>query len=233
MGIKKELHFRSGDFSTVATAYAITHLVCQLPNTYFLQCFPAAKWLSGCVVAWGVVTAATAAVQDVKGFYVVRVFLALFEATIGEIHFEVSLIYADCSGPSLMLITAQWYTKSEQAPRFAFWHAAPGVGQVIGALLSFAFQAVPKSSPVSGWRLMFITLGILTLVVGVCCWFYLPDTPMNAHFLSEREKVALLNHVSVNMTGVENRNINPKELWEAAKDIQVWMLSLGLLMVSP
>lgn len=131
-----------------------------------------------------------------------------------------------------MLITAQWYTKSEQAPRFAFWHAAPGVGQVIGALLSFAFQAVPKSSPVSGWRLMFITLGVLTLIVGVCCWFYLPDSPMNARFLNDREKVALLNHVSVNMTGVENRKINPKELWEAATDIQVWMLSLGLIMVS-
>jgi sugar phosphate permease len=131
-----------------------------------------------------------------------------------------------------MLITAQWYTKSEQAPRFAFWHSAPGVGQLLGALLSFAFQSVPKSYPIHGWRLMFIALGVMTLVVGVCCWFYLPDSPMQARFLNDREKVALLNHVSVNMTGVENRKVNPKELWEATTDVQVWMLTLGLLMVS-
>jgi sugar phosphate permease len=135
------------------------------------------------------------------------------------------------AGPSLMLITAQWYTKSEQAPRFAFWHSAPGVGQLIGALLSFGFQAVPKSFHVQSWRLLFITLGIVTLVVGVCCWFYLPDSPMHAKFLNDKEKVALLNHVSVNMTGVENRKIRPKELLEAATDVQVWMLTLGLFMV--
>lgn len=132
-----------------------------------------------------------------------------------------------------MLITAQWYNKSEQAPRYAFWHAAPGVGQVIGALLSFAFQAVPKNYPVTGWRLMFIALGIVTVLMGIVDWFLLPDSPMTARFLNDREKVALLNHVSINMTGVENRKINPRQLWEAVKDIQMWLLSLGLLLVSP
>jgi MFS transporter, ACS family, allantoate permease len=91
MGIKKDLHFNHGDFSNVATAYAVTHLLCQFPNTYFLQRFPAAKWLSGCVVAWGVVTMATAGVQDVKGFYVARIFLAVFEATIGEYLLRLNL----------------------------------------------------------------------------------------------------------------------------------------------
>lgn len=132
-----------------------------------------------------------------------------------------------------MLITAQWYNKSEQAPRYAFWHAAPGIGQVIGALLSYGFQGVPKNYAVSGWRLMFIALGIVTVLMGIVDWFLLPDSPMTARFLNDREKVALLRHVSVNMTGVENRKVNPRQLWEAAKDAQVWLLSLGLLLVSP
>lgn len=88
MGIKKDLHFGPADFSNIATASAITHLACQFPNTYFLQRFPAGKWLSGSVVAWGTVTALTAAVTDVRGFYVVRVFLAIFEATIGTFVFH-------------------------------------------------------------------------------------------------------------------------------------------------
>lgn len=88
MGIKKDLHFRPADFSNIATASAITHVIFQFPNTYFLQRFPAGKWLSGSVVAWGTVTALTAAVHDVRGFYVVRVFLAVFEATISMFVFR-------------------------------------------------------------------------------------------------------------------------------------------------
>jgi hypothetical protein len=34
---------------------------------------------------WGIVTIATAAVKDVKGLLVARIFLAIFEATIGKI----------------------------------------------------------------------------------------------------------------------------------------------------
>jgi hypothetical protein len=49
---------------------------------------------------------ATAAVTNFHGMLASRVFLGIAESTVS---------------PSLMLITAQWYTKSEQAPRFALW----------------------------------------------------------------------------------------------------------------
>jgi MFS family permease len=103
-------------------------------------------------------------------------------------------------------------------------HSAPGVGQIFGGLLSFAFQAIPKSSPINGWRLMFITLGALTVIVGICILLFLPDTPMDAKFLSDEEKVAVLRHVSINMTGVSNRKPHPREILEALKDLQIWLL---------
>jgi hypothetical protein len=132
-----------------------------------------------------------------------------------------------------MLITAQWYTKSEQAPRFAIWHCAAGVGQIVGGLLSFAFQGVPKDGRwLTGWRLMFITLGITTMAVGALTLWWLPDTPMNARFLNDREKVAILKHVSVNMTGISNNKPRPRELLEGLKDPQIWGLVLPGIFVS-
>jgi MFS family permease len=174
--------------------------------------------LAGCVLAWGIVTLATTLVTNFAGMVITRVFLALCEATIA---------------PSLMLITAQWYTKSEQAPRFALWHSAPGVGQIFGGLLSYAFQAVPHDGRfLNGWRLMFLVLGILTMFVGALTWYWLPDTPMNAKFLKTEEKVALLKHVSVNMTGVSNHKARPKEILEAVKDPQIYLLVLPGIFVS-
>jgi MFS family permease len=165
-----------------------------------------------------VVTLGTTLVTNFAGMVITRVFLALCEATIT---------------PSLMLITAQWYTKSEQAPRFAVWHCAPGVGQIFGGLLSYGFQGIARDGRfLNAWRLMFLTLGIITMVVGAMTWLWLPDTPMNAKFLKTEEKVALLKHVSVNMTGVVNHKPRPKELLETIRDPQIYLLVFPGIFVS-
>lgn len=185
---------------------------------YFLQLFPAAKWLGANVILWGIATACGAAARNYQTLLVSRVFLGIFEATIG---------------PSLMLISSQWYTKSEQAPRFSFWYLGLGLGQIIGGAVSYAFQHVtPGSSQLAGWRIMFLTLGIVTVVIGICTVVFLPDTPMKARWLSDVEKVALLKHVSVNRTGIQNRKFRAKEILEALLDPQMYLLLLSVILVS-
>ena len=157
-----------------------------------------------------------AAVHNYGGLLAVRILLGVFEATIG---------------PSLMLISSQWYTKSEQAPRFSFWYLGLGLGQIVGGLLSFAFQHV-KHEAIAGWRVMFTVLGCVTVTIGLATALFLPDTPMNAKFLSEDEKIVLLKHVSVNQTGIENRNIQWSQVWEALRDMQIWLLVLITILVS-
>ncbi len=161
-------------------------------------------------------TACTAAVQSYGGLLAVRILLGVFEATIG---------------PSLMLIVSQWYTKSEQAPRFAFWYLGLGLGQIVGGLLSFAFQHI-RHEAIAGWRVMFVVLGVVTVIVGLATAFYLPDTPMNAKFLSEDDKIILLKHVSVNQTGIENTRFQWYQVWEAFRDVQIWVLVLITILVS-
>ena len=62
------------------------------------------------------------------------------------------------------------------------------------------------------------------MFVGAITYYWLPDTPMNAKFLTTQEKVAVLKHVSVNMTGVSNRKARPREILEAMADPQIWLL---------
>lgn len=165
---------------------------------------------------WGVMTACTAAVQNYGGLLAVRILLGVFEATIG---------------PSLMLISSQWYTKSEQAPRFSFWYLGLGVGQIVGGLLSFAFQHIEHEA-IAGWRVMFIVLGFVTVIIGLATALFLPDTPMKAKFLSEDDKIMLLKHVSVNQTGIENKRFQWYQVWETIRDIQIWLLVLITILVS-
>lgn len=131
-----------------------------------------------------------------------------------------------------MLISSQWYTKSEQAPRFSFWYLGLGLGQIVGGLVSFAFQHMTPGAALAGWRTMFVVLGCVTVVFGICTFFFIPDTPMKAKWLSDTEKVALLKHVSINQTGIQNRKFRFKEIIEALLDPQIYLLLVSVVLLS-
>ncbi|KAK4215616.1 major facilitator superfamily domain-containing protein [Rhypophila decipiens] len=218
MGIGKDLNLGPNDISHLATALFAALLFFEVPNVYALQKFPAAKWLGANVILWGVATACGAAATSFSTLLPSRIFLGIFEATIG---------------PSLLLISSQWYTKSEQGPRFSFWYLGLGLGQIVGGLVSYGFQHMGPSSSLSGWRTMFLVLGVVTVVIGVATFLFLPDTPMKAAWLSDEEKIALLRHVSVNQTGISNRNkFRFEEIVEAFLDPQIYLLTLSVILLS-
>lgn len=217
MGIQKDLHLTGNNFSNIATFLFVGLLCFEVPNIYFLQVVPAAKWLGLNVILWGIATACGAAATSYRTLLVSRVFLGIFEATIG---------------PSLLLISSQWYTKSEQAPRFSFWYCGLGLGQILGGAISYGFQHVTPGATLAGWRIMFVVLGCATVVIGVLTVLCVPDTPMQARWLSDAEKVALLKHVSVNKTGIQNRRVQPRQILEALLDPQLYLMVLAVILVS-
>jgi MFS family permease len=180
-----------------------------------LQKVPVAKWLGANVVCWGVATACTVAAHNFGSLLAARIFLGIFEAAIA---------------PSLMLISSQWYTKSEAAPRFSIWYAGLGVGQILCGVVSYAFQQV-KNPSFSGWKIMFVVLGHVAVVVGFVTCFFLPDTPMNARFSSESEKIVLLKHVAVNQTGIVNKRVKLRQIVEVLLDIQLWLMVVLTILV--
>jgi MFS family permease len=105
-----------------------------------------------------------------------------------------------------------------------------GVAQILGGLISFGFQHVHHAS-MEGWRIMFLVLGLLTSVVGGLTFFFIPDTPIKATWLSESEKVALLEHVSENQTGVWSTTLNLSQILEAVCDVQLWLLTVTTILV--
>ncbi|CAG9947520.1 unnamed protein product [Clonostachys rosea f. rosea IK726] len=218
MGLRQDLDLQGNDFSNIATFLFVGLLCFEVVNVYFLQVVPAAKWLGLNVTSWGVATACGAAAHNYQTLLVTRVFLGMFEATIG---------------PSLILISSQWYTKSEQAPRFSFWYTGLGIGQILGGAISYGFQHIaPGQASLEGWRIMFVTLGCVIVTIGLSTALFIPDTPMQAGWLSDADKVALLKHVSINQTGIQSRRFRPKEILEALCDPQLYLMLLSVVLLS-
>ena len=202
-------------FPTVSISESPTYNnILTLVEGYILQKVGVAKWLGVNVILWGIATACHAAAFNYHSLLAARIFLGIFESAIA---------------PCLMLISSQWYTKSEQAPRFSFWYCGLGAGQILGGLVSFGFQQV--KGHFAGWKVMFIVMGLTTSLIGVAAFWILPDTPMKATFLSDAEKTALLEHVAVNQTGIENHQFKWSHLKEIILDIQIWLMVLITILV--
>ncbi len=236
MGLPKQIGLVGNNFSNTSSALFIAYLIAEMPNGklqrkfhlvpfgsvvptkrpgLILQQISAPKWLGINVILWGIATGCTAAAYSYHTLLVARIFLGVFEAALS---------------PSLTLISSQWYTKSEQAPRFSVWFIGVGLGQITGGIVSYAFQHV-KHETIAGWQIMFVILGLVTVIVGIATIFIIPDTPMDARFLSDAEKLALLHHVSINRTGIQNKNFKFSQLLEILVDPQMWLLTILTILV--
>ncbi|KAI9705244.1 MAG: hypothetical protein M1820_005242 [Bogoriella megaspora] len=216
MGLNKDLKLKGDEFSNASSAFSIAYLVAGVLNGLVINKVPAAKWLAINVVLWGITSASMAATHNYVTLVVARVFLGLFEASIS---------------PCLTLLVAQWYTKDEQAPRISFWYSGLSFGQIFGGILSYAFQHVHNPS-FAGWKALFVFCGALTIIIGAIGFLIIPESPMAAKFVNDAEKVAILQHVSVNKTGVLNNHVKLSHLIEMGLDLQIWLMIVCTVSIS-
>jgi hypothetical protein len=81
------------------------------------------------------------------------------------------------------------------------------------------------------WQAMFVFIGLATALIGIATFFILPDSPMKSKWLSDTEKAALLKHVSINQTGVENRHFKMSQVVEVVRDLQLWLMTICTICV--
>lgn len=91
------------------------------------------------------------------------------------------------AAPCFLLITAGWYKRSEQLIRQVLWFGGTPTFGFIGSLIAFGLGH--SRSSVAPWKLMFLDFGALGFILGVVIFFFLPDSPENAFFLNEHEKL--------------------------------------------
>lgn len=96
----------------------------------------------------------------------------------------------------------------------------------MGGLLAYGIlKAVERyGSPIAAWRLLFLCTGILTILLGVAFLFLMPDSQLNAKFLSETDRILAIQRIRVNQQGIGNRHFKRYQLIETLLDPVTWAL---------
>ncbi|KAJ9477984.1 putative Allantoate permease (putative) [Pseudozyma hubeiensis] len=210
MGIRTDLKLKGQEYSWLFTCLYLAILCTEGVQNYLVQRLPINRWLGFCVFAWGLSCCFVALTHNFTGILILRIMLGCFECV--------------CQ-PAFVALTAIWYKKEEQARTVTLWYSMNGLQAMVGGLMGFAFYHI-QGAALSSWRIMFLVLGLLTVVWGALIVYILPASPMKARGISDEDKVKLVERVRENQTGVQNRKFKMEHVWEALRDPQAWCLFL-------
>ncbi|KAL2204682.1 MFS general substrate transporter [Sarocladium strictum] len=206
MGIIEDADLVGDRFNWLGTILYMGILVGEYPTNFLLQKLPVAKYLAANVVCWGAVVACSAAAVNFPALMVVRFLLGIFES---------------CVQPAFIIMTSMWYTKREQVILTSLWYCMTGVQLMVGGLIAYGTSHY-HGDVMFPWQLLFMVLGIATVIWGLFIGWWLPDSPMKAKCFNEDEKRLMIERVRANETGIQNKVWKREQFVEALTDPVVW-----------
>lgn len=175
--MNKELGFTPEFYGWAAGVFFIGYCLFEAPSNYALHRFGARFWLARIMVSWGLVAAATAFVWSEGSFVVLRLLLGAAEAGFA---------------PGVILYLTYWIPAPQRARILAGFLLAVPVSSAAGAPISgLILSAMDGVCGFSGWRWLYFVEALPSIILGVASFFYLPDGPAQAHWLSAKERETL------------------------------------------
>lgn len=95
----------------------------------------------------------------------------------------------------------------------------------VGGLLAYGVSHIDNPN-LKSWQVLFMLLGLVTVLWGCFVGWFLPDSPMRAKCWPAETRVRLVERVRPNMSGLQNKVFKRYQLVEALLDPAVWLLFL-------
>ncbi|KAJ7494380.1 MFS general substrate transporter [Mycena galericulata] len=210
LGIIKSTNLTTDQYNWLGTIFYLSYLAFEFPQNLCLQRFPVAKWMAINITVWAIALACHAACKSFGGLFVARLVLGMCEG---------------CITAGFLLVTAMFYTRTEQTSRVGYWFLMNGTAQIISGFVSFNCLHIATES-FEPWQWLMVITGMITLVIAALFWFLFPDSPTTAWFLTPEERIVAVLRIRVNQTGVENKHFKKEQMIEALKDGKTWLFAL-------
>ncbi|KAA8647812.1 hypothetical protein EYZ11_010428 [Aspergillus tanneri] len=212
-GLRESTNLHGNQFNWVSSIFFFGQLALQFPTMRLIQAFPLARYVAFNVTVWGTILACMAACKSFASLMVCRALLGAAEAAVV---------------PAWVVFTSQWYRKEEQAFRVGIWFGTCGLAQMLGGYVAYGVAIHIGNDPsasLRGWQVIFLILGLFTVIVGILFFFILPDSPVTAGFLSPEEKAMHAERLRSNEQGIGSSVFKKEQVYEALRDPQTWLYS--------
>ncbi|KAG0702194.1 major facilitator superfamily domain-containing protein [Suillus ampliporus] len=218
-GYEADLRLQGNQYAAILSIIYVGFIIMQLPANMFLHWMQKpAVFLPSCVVVWGGVSVLT-------GFYTMALVSRLF---LGFVEGPFT--------PGVIFLLSGWYKRDELALRISVIFCGTILSALFGSVISSSV-VLTKMQGVLGqaaWRretficrwLFYIT-GSITILVGICAVFILPNFPHNTRWLTPEERALAVSRLADD--AMPEKQTTMEGLWDAVSDWKVWWFSTALI----
>ncbi|KAF5009778.1 hypothetical protein FDECE_4051 [Fusarium decemcellulare] len=211
-GLREDTGLVGDQYAWVGSSFYFGYLLWCFPSSQILQRLPIAKSMFVVMVVWGFVLIGAGFAHNFAGLVVSRVLLGALEAPVA---------------PGNFLIMTMWYTRKEQPVRAGLFYT--GLATIIAGTLGYAVGFIEGDK---AWRSFFWITGAISIAYGVIVGIFLPDNPVKAKFINQREKFVAIERLRADQLGIENKTFVKAQIWELVKDPKTWLMFFFNIWVS-
>ena len=189
-GMAHDLNITPSISSLLGSLFFLGYFFFQIPGALYAANNSAKKLIFWSLIFWGLLATATGLISNINVLIVIRFMLGVVESAVM---------------PAMLIFLSRWFTKSERSRANTFLILGNPVTMLWMSILSgYLINTV-------GWRWMFIIEGIPAIIWAFFWWRLVDDTPKNANWLTEAEKLGLENQLQK-----EQESIKPVKNYAAA-----------------
>ncbi len=195
-------------YATGAGIFFVGYFLFEVPSNLLLVRFGARLWIARIMIVWGLLASAMVLVSGPWSFYALRFALGAAEAGFF---------------PGVIFYLTHWYPRAHRSRTVSLFMVAAVVSLVVGSPLSGWLMDHPQAG-VAGWQWLFLIEGLPSVVLGIVVFFYLPNGPREARWLTADEKELLF--AKLESERVEQEQHGHLTLVQALTSPRVLLLSL-------
>ncbi|WP_233889559.1 MFS transporter [Paraburkholderia flagellata] len=169
-----ELGFSEAAYGLGAGLFFAGYVVFEVPSNIYLNRFGVRRTILRIMVAWGLATTLMFLVRTPTQFYLARFLLGVAEGGFF---------------PGILLYITYWFPADKKGRIYAmFMLSNPFSGLVGGVIAGAIMSGLDGAFGLHGWQMLFIGVGVPAIALGIIAFFYLPDGPEQARWLTPDEK---------------------------------------------
>ena len=202
------LQITEAAFGFAAGIFFIGYLLFEVPSNLLLEKFGARKWIARIMISWGIVAALTAFVQDATQFAIARFILGIAEAGFF---------------PGVLLYLTLWFPRQYRTQVLAVFVLSNPIANAVAAPLSGWMLELHGLWGLDGWQLVFLLQGIPAVLLAFVVFFWLPDRPQDARWLTPAEQRWITDTLAAETQATEQRH-GRLRLGEVFRNGRLWTL---------
>jgi ACS family tartrate transporter-like MFS transporter len=212
--MREQLSLSDRVYGRAAGMFFAGYFFFQLPSNLVLEKLGVRRWISGLMVAWGVISCLMIFIRGPVSFYIMRFLLGAAEAGFF---------------PGMIFYMKRWFPARARARAVAWFMTANPLAGIVGSPISGALLGL-HGAGLAGWQWMFLMEGVPAILLGVAVSVVLSDRPQDARWLKGEEQAWLLEKLAREQeaeTGSGNGSF-----WQVLISPKIWMLSVVYFGVS-